>query len=664
MEIAGSERFSSLAIDFTTLPEAIPPRLKLHTVPAEVLDDIDPITYEVIRHRLWSITEEMGTALKRMSGSVAVTDCNDFNFMLTDELGQCAQIGTYNTMIAAGADAAIHWTLANRSDNPGIEEGDVWLCNDPWVGGGQHQNDVMVYAPVFWEGELFAWSAAIAHQVDVGGVAPGSWTPRSQDVFWESLPTPPVKMVRAGRLQQDMEDMYLRRSRMPQVVALDLRAKIGSNAVANERLTALIEKYGADLVKAVMKRIMDDSERRLREKLRRIPDGTWRTVIYQEQAFEGDRGVYRIALAMTKEDDHLTFDFTGTDAQKGMINCTYAGARGGVLSGVLPLLCGDLTWAAGGVLRCIGIVSEPGTLNNATFPAGVCKGSVSSTWATSNAAIDCISKMLDTAPPELRENGMASPAGTWDLGVVAGATDAGNPFVGLFLEPMAAGMGARFDQDGVDTGGLVIIPQGRAPDVEVQELAMPMLYLWRREEIDSGGPGRHRGGVSGSVCVVPHGTSIPMHLVSSGSGKATTMNAGLAGGYPGNNQLDIVFRGARARALLAGGEIPASFEEVGGDPDVLGAEIETFVDPGDAFFMHWQAGGGYGDPILREPERVAADVREAKVSPDAARDIYGVVIDAETAEADLEATAARRAEIMERRSEQARVGAGSAEVMA
>src|SRR5918911_473204 len=222
----------------------------------------------------------MGEALKRMSGSIVVTDCNDFDFALTDELGQEVQIGLYNTELAASMDLAIFWTLQNRSANPGIDEGDMFLCNDPWVGGGIHQNDVSLFAPFFWDGKLFAWSSAVAHQVDIGGVAPGSWTPRSQDVFWESLPTPPVKIVRNFELQRDVEDVYLRRSRTPQIVGLDLRAKVGANSIAQNRLRVLIERYGPDLVKAVMKRVMDDAERRLRDKLRRLPDGTWKATSY------------------------------------------------------------------------------------------------------------------------------------------------------------------------------------------------------------------------------------------------------------------------------------------------------------------------------------------------------------------------------------------------
>ena len=140
----------------------------MHTVTQEQIDALDPLTYEVVRHRLWSVTDEMGEALKRMSGSPIVTDANDFDFAVSDELGQEVQVGLYNTMLVGAVDLAIYWTLQHRASNPGIAEGDMFLCNDPWVGGGLHQNDAMVYQPVFWEGKLFGWTSAIAHQPDLG----------------------------------------------------------------------------------------------------------------------------------------------------------------------------------------------------------------------------------------------------------------------------------------------------------------------------------------------------------------------------------------------------------------------------------------------------------------------------------------------------------------
>ena len=246
MLIPGSEIFSSRPADPEELRRSLPTGLVTHSVRSEEVDELDPLTYEVVRHRLWSVTDEMGEALKRMSGSPIVTDANDFDFAICDELGQEVQVGLYNTMLVGAVDLAIYWTLRHRAANPGIVEGDMFLCNDPWVGGGLHQNDVIVYQPVFHDGKLFAWTSAIAHQPDLGGVGLGSFSPAAQDVFSESLPTPPVKVVREGQLQRDVADLWVRRSRVPMLIGLDLRAKIGANNVGRDRLHALIAQYGAD----------------------------------------------------------------------------------------------------------------------------------------------------------------------------------------------------------------------------------------------------------------------------------------------------------------------------------------------------------------------------------------------------------------------------------
>ena len=639
--VPGSEKFHSRQIPLDELRKLISPSLKLHDLSQDAANSIDPITYEVVRHRLWSVTEEMGEALKRMSGSVVVTDANDFNFTITDEVGQEVQIGPYNLHLAASMDLAITWTLQHRSKNPGIKEGDMFLCNDPWVGGGLHQNDVSVFAPLFWDGELFGWSAAAAHQVDVGGVAPGSWTPRSRDVFWESLPTPPVKLVNDYEIVTDVEDLFVRRSRVPKLVALDLRAMIAANKIAHERLKNLVRRYGSNVVKAAMRRIMDDAERRLRAKLTALPDGTWRSVAYQEEAFEGDRGIYKIVLTMTKKADHIIFDFRGTDPQTGMINCTYAGMRAGVLSPVLTIVGGDIPWAPGGIVRCIEIISEEGTLNNATFPAGICKASVASTWATNNAVVECVSKMLD-ASQEHRKSGMSVSCGTWLLSVLAGTNQYRIPFVTMLMEPMASGLGAKFYRDGIDTGGSADIPMGRAPDAEMTEFMFPVLLIWRREETDSGGPGRFRGGLTGSILLVPHGTDSPLQLVCSGSGRTVSMNLGLAGGYPGNNELAMIIRNGNSRKLLRAGSTPGKLDDLKGERDVLPDETETTLNPDDAYYMCWQAGGGYADPILRDPTAVERDVRDFRVSVEAARDLYGVVVDPKTLRVDQAATQSRR----------------------
>src|SRR4029453_14172555 len=143
-----------------------------------------------------------------------------------------------------------------------------------------------------------------------------------------------------------------------------------------ERLHALIDQYGADTVKAVMKRMMADAEHRLRAKPASLPDGTWKATGYQDQSPAGDRGLHKITVTTTKTGDRLAFDFTGTDPQAGVINCTYAGLRGGVMLALLPILAGDIPWSAGGLMRCFDLVSEEGTINNATFPAAVSRGPI------------------------------------------------------------------------------------------------------------------------------------------------------------------------------------------------------------------------------------------------------------------------------------------------
>lgn len=656
MQIPGSEQFASRPVDPEVVAAAVPDSLKLHSVTQQQIDDLDPLTYEVVRHRLWSVTEEMGEALKRMSGSPIVTDANDFDFAICDEVGQEVQVGLYNTMLVGAVDLAIYWTMQHRSHNPGIAEGDMFLCNDPWVGGGLHQNDVIVYQPVFIEGELFAWTSAICHEPDLGGVGLGSFSPSAQDVFSESLPTPPVKVVRDGVLQDDVADLWVRRSRVPMLVNLDLRAKIGANSVGRKRIEAVVAQYGADTVKAVMKRMMSDAEGRLRGKLRDLPDGTWHATGYQDQSHEGDRGLHKITVAMTKTDDRLSFDFTGTDPQAGMVNCTYAGMRGGVMLALLPMLANDIPWSAGGLMRCFELISEEGTINNASFPAAVGRGPIGPAWLTGNLVAECLSQMLDTSA-DLGTSVQAACCGTWDTAVIAGLDERGQvpvPFLNIFMEPMAGGYGARPTQDGMDTGGLFCIPMGRIPDVEMTEFLYPLLTLWRREEPDSGGPGRHRGGVSASIAATLHGSNNPAGLVFASAGKAVSQNAGLAGGYPGNTGLDAVVRGIDATAVLADGRIPQSLEEFGGDAQIAPCYASSYLAPGEVLYMNWQGGGGYGDPLQRDPAAVAHDVRELKVTASAARDVYGVVLDGE--QVDETETQAQRASLLEARRDRSSAG--------
>lgn len=645
--VPGSEIFASRPIDPAQLRRMLPSKLKVHTVTQDQIDALDPLTYEVVRHRLWSVTDEMGEALKRMSGSPIVTDANDFDFTINDEMGQLVQVGLYNTMLVGAIDLALSWTLRHRSDNPGIEDGDMFLCNDPWVGGGLHQNDVLVYQPIFLpNGELFGWTSAICHEPDLGGSVPGSHPIGNVDVYSESLPTPPVKIVRGGEIQRDVLDLWLRRSRVPMIVGLDLRAKVGANNTGRNGILKIIQQYGADTVKAVMKRMMDDAEHRMRDKLRSAQDGTWNAVGYTDQAYEGDRESHKTVLTMTKKGDHLTFDFTGTGPQAGVINCTYGGCRGGIMLAFLPLLAGDIPWSASGLMRCFDIITEEGTLQNASFPAAISRAPIGSAWLVGNLVAQCLSQMLDQSF-EMRQNVQASCCGTFNFAAISGVDERHGhpaPFLDVVMEMTAGGYGATPHRDGVSTGGNFCIPMGRAPDAEITELLYPLLILWRREEKDSGGPGRQRGGTSMAVAMTPHGTSIPAHVVLATSGKATAQNPGLAGGYPGSLGHDVIVSSSGVQGQFAKGELPGQLDELSGDATVTQCYAHSMLDIGDVIYLNCQGGGGYGDPLKRDPNLVAADFAGGVVSAASARDIYGVVLkDDETV--DTRATEEKRDEI-------------------
>ena len=236
--------------------------------------------------------------------------------------------------------------------------------------------------------------------------------------------------------------------------------------------------------------------------------------------------------------------------------------------------------------------------------------------------------MLDRSV-DLGKSVQAACCGTWDTAVIAGLDERPEqsvPFLNIMMEPMAGGYGARPTADGMDTGGLFCIPMGRIPDTEMTEFLYPLLTLWRREEPDSGGPGRQRGGVSASIAITPYGTSLPMGLVLASAGKAVAQNNGLAGGYPGNTGVEVLARGTDIVEQFAAGRIPDALTDLGGGRELGACYAESYVAPGEVLYMHWQGGGGYGDPLLRDPAAVSADFREGKVTEHGAETVYGVVL--------------------------------------
>jgi N-methylhydantoinase B len=607
------------------VPPADPPahaQALLHRESAE----LDPTDFEVLRHALWNVNIEHGTTIIRTSGSPVVVYAHDFNPVILDEWGDYVYFGPWLQYLVAASSPAVKWILENRHPRPGVEPGSMFMTNDPWI-GATHQSDLAVLAPVFWEDRVFAWVGSSLHHQDLGGTAPGGFNPVADDIFHESGVVPPVRIVEDGEIRRDLEEEYMRRSRMPDLVAVDLRAQIAGCRVAVDRIESLLGRYGAPAVKGAMRKIQDDSENAFAERLKTIPDGEWRSEAFLEVAGPGDRGLYKNSIVLRKQGERLEFSNEGTDPQIGALSCTLAAWSGAIAAMVNSQLMFDQLFAIGGALRRIDFTAEPGTLTSALHPSALSLAVLTLDQCIALAALS-ISKMLSCSEdPELHKEIQSSMGvATFPIAAFSGTDAGGRPFASLFLDPVAAGMAGWSWRDGLDVGGWPWDPQVAMPNVEETEAFYPLLMLWRRVVPDSGGAGRYRGGNSMELASIPHGIDSMLHHTASAAHHAVPMTP-LFGGYPGNVNRFLLQRGTDVRQLIADGKVPAPGQARVGDEEELAPKafgIPQGAD--DIYVLTWCGAGGYGDPLERDPAAVAADVSAGAVSAGEAERLCGVVL--------------------------------------
>jgi N-methylhydantoinase B len=602
---------------------AISKKVKLHTSRSR---KIDPITYEVVRHSLWHVNEEHGATIQRLSGSPVAMYALDLNPSILTEDGEFVYFGPYMQYMSGVTDTQVKWILEYRSDNPGIRDGDMFLANDPWVGAA-HQQDVMLICPVFWKGELFCWVTNCLHQYDIGGITPSSFCGTAESAFEEGICIPPVKIVEGNEIRRDIEELYLRSSRKPETVALDFRAQLAGDITARDRILSLIRRYGPEVVKGVMKKIIDNGEAAFLAKLKRLPDGVWRERTYVECCRPGDRRTHRVCLALTKKGDKLVFDNDGTAPQDGAMNATYSGWRGSIMVALNQLLCWDQYFCIAGALRHVEFDPTPGTFNCANFPASVSTAPVQAMEISLYPAYNVLSKMIH-ADPEMRKDIMCiGGTSQWPATLFRGTDQWGERFGYILVDPIGGAIGAFSTGDGINTGGQSRTPICKLPNVEHTEQSFPVLYLYRKEVIDSGGAGKWRGGMSAESCFIPHRTGQITHDTLS-SGNATPTSPGMMGGYPGSVNVYKFVRATDVKERFARSDIPQDIAELRGREEVLQLRQGNFLqNPADVYAVLWSAAGGYGDPFERDPERVRHDVVEGRaVSRESAREIYGVIV--------------------------------------
>lgn len=585
--------------------------------------DIDPITFEVIRHSLWNANEEHGSIITNLAVSTITLETRDFQTAIITAQGEILFFGPYLQYLAGFMDMVSKFLVERRGED--IRPGDMWLVNDPWIGTA-HQPDVNLMCPVFVDDELFCWVANNVHQNDIGGTVPGSFCTNAQDIFFDPICIPPVRIVRDDAIERDIEDLYRRQSRTPVNLALDLRACVAGNHTARARILGLVDRYGAPTVKGVMNGLLDASQSSFRELLTTIPDGEWSERCYQEVAVTGDRGAYCVEMHMRKRGDRLVFDNVGTDPEVGAINLPFAAQRGTTLAALNVLTLAEHMGVIGGAARQVAYEPVPGTITCPNYGVAVSPAGVYATELNIAMANAVVTKMLLCShDPGVRARALATTPGQWHMNIHAGTNQRGAYYVGPMLDAMIGTTGATATSDGAFANGVWWIPEGRGPNVETYERDWPMLYLYRREDLGSGGAGRFRGGNGGRVAYVPHRGEMGIGVYSS---EGIPKTPGILGGLPGSTGETLLKHETDVRAGFELGAMPASMDEIEGlSVQTYGKGEPLLVDEASVVEWNWGGSAGYGDPLTRDPARVAADVKAGVVTDGIARRDYGVVLD-------------------------------------
>jgi N-methylhydantoinase B len=573
----------------------------------------DPVTFEILSHRLHQITKEMGTTLERVGGTVNTTQMHDYMAALYRTNGDVLSPGDSTGFHVACAGFAVKHIINRFADDEGIAPGDMFLLNDPYV-AAIHQSDVYLISPIHYQDRLVGWSATFVHVMDIGAMSPGGNSPGATEICHEGVRIPGIKLIERGQLRRDVFDAITNMTRQPVMVGLDLKCEIAANNVARARMQELCAHYGAELVDAVSAEMIRYSEQILRHRLAAIPDGSWTA-----NGMIQTSATWRVKLELRKVHDHLIFDFTGTDPQATVgINLPYHATFGTCFSSVVNLLGWDIP-KNHGAFAPIEAIAPPGTIMNPQYPAPVSLNTTSGGAVARFITESVLTQMVATSATWRDEVGARS------LGHRLMRHAGANQHHRFYVSTLTSldGGGATAVADGIDSGGSAI---STSHNVEWLELNFPLLVLFNRHIQDGAGAGKFRGGAGVEYGFMLHDApEQQIKGVALGVAGLRNSGQGMFGGYPAAPSLLMLLANTRVREVLRAQSSPTDVTDLGGESRLL-PYCDFAVQPDDVVIMVAGSGGGYGDPLEREPTLVLDDVQQRLVSADAAAQVYGVVV--------------------------------------
>jgi N-methylhydantoinase B/oxoprolinase/acetone carboxylase alpha subunit len=568
-----------------------------------VTEQVDQITMQVINNFLVTTAREMGVAMMNTSYSPLFNEGLDFSCAVFDETGEMIAQAEFCPAHLGAILFIVEWTI-HEVGVENFKPGDVILHNDPFR-GGCHLPEFCVIKPVFYQDEVVAFVTNIGHMTEVGGKVPGGFAGDASEVFQEGIRLPPVKIVEGGQDRDDIWNIILSNVRTPRYAYGDLKAMIGSLYVGERRVLELLDRYGVETYCEMKGAIKDYSERRMREEIVNMPDGVYS---YEHYAIDND-GItdkpLKLRVTVIIEGDEMIVDYTGSDKQaRGPVNCTYGVTASATYNALLHLTDRDIP-SNHGCYRPVTIIAPPGTIVNVEYPGASVGGN---SEIHPHLVMAIYGALKDAIPDRVS----AFDGGTSELLAIGGIhPDTGEVFANLSNE--GCGWGGRATKDGNDA---LCIPNGNcaiAP-IEVLETRYPILHREFSLNEGSGGAGQNRGGLGYTREIQIQAEEM---RVSGFIERNVIEPEGFFDGKPGKRSAFLVKVGDHDDYETMKQAFNTACD---------GKFSDAYMYEGDVIRLVTSGGGGYGDPLKRDFERIERDVAEGYISREQAESDYKVVL--------------------------------------
>jgi len=549
----------------------------------------DPITFELFKSSIFSIADEMALTIYRTAYSSVMRDSMDFSTAIADADGKLVAQGLTLPCHLGSIPTALEVIVERFAGD--MQPEDVFIMNDPFD-GGMHLPDIFIFKPLFVDDQRLGFAATICHHTDVGGRVAGSNASDSTEIYQEGLRIPPLKLYDAGKRNDTIFELIDRNVRLPDKVFGDLRAQLAACHIAETQFLDLVARYGKTEVGEFMQATIDYAERLTRSAIATLDDG-----VFSFEDWIDDDGVdrdqpIRLYVTVTKQGDGIKVDWNGSSDQvRGAINSTLSFTRAASYTAIRSILVGDIPNNEG-VFRAIEVIAPPGSIANCVLPAAVAARSL-----TGFRMLDCIFGALSKMVPD--KVFAASDGGNSGV-CMGGYSDDRKPFI--FLDFICGSWGGRPWADGLE-GNSNMFANMAAQSIELAEAENPIKILSSEFVTDGAGPGKFRGGV-------PYRRDYQLleseATLQVRSDRRRIRPYGLYGGWPGSPSANWL------NPATENCELPSKLTQT--------------IRRGDVFRHQLAGGGGWGDPLQRDPEKVLADVRNEMVSKVSAREDYGVAV--------------------------------------